>query len=257
MPINTITHINDISNKAQTGNVKQFNAALPIAIEVLEKISPTRYMLKIGNTTMITKSMAELIVGGKYWAQMSKAIDGSIALSQLIAQPRILAQIANAPMKLNQTELKELFSSEKTTNPWENFKSQLIERASMAESRTEFNFYMQMLLSMHNKVLTVPLQIGERESVLQLRKKRKQGLYELEFYTVFGRLGALRGKLTSDEEDVNLYIATQYEKSAILLDSTYNLLKGISHFSIEVKPDIMPLYEFKDINDVSLIDMKG
>ena len=244
------------STPAPTTQTARFNATLPIAIEVLEKLSPTRYKLSLGNTTITTQSLKELLVGGKYWAQMGNGRNGTITLSQLIAQPKILSQLANAPLRLNEENLREMLSP-KNGNPWDNFKNQLIERASMAESRGEFNFYMQMLLSMHNRVLTLPLAIERREGVLQMRKKRKKtGLYELEFYAVFGQIGALRGRLVSDGEAVDLYITTQYERSAELLRSTQNLLNGIAYFSIEVNHDIAPLYELKDAHS-SLLDVKG
>lgn len=257
--VNNISQTADVAPKTtapSTNTPTRFNATLPIAIEVLEKLSPTRYMLKVGNTTITTQSLKDLLVGGKYWAQMGRGANGTITLSQLIAQPKILAQLANAPMRLSEENLKELFGANKG-NPWENFKNQLIERASLAEGRGEFNFYMQMLLSLHNKVLTLPLSIQGRESVLQMRKKRKKtGLYELEFYAVFGQIGALRGRLVSDGEVVDLYLTTQYERSAELLRSTQNLLKGIAYFSIDVNHDIAPLYEFKEAHS-SLLDIKG
>ncbi|MDE7196295.1 MAG: hypothetical protein K2N69_04690 [Helicobacter sp.] len=259
--VSNISQSADIAPKAnapttQATQTARFNATLPIAIEVLEKLSPTRYKLRLGNTTITTQSLKELLVGGKYWAQMGNGRNGTITLSQLIAQPKILSQLANAPLRLNEENLREMLSP-KNGNPWDNFKNQLIERASMAESRGEFNFYMQMLLSMHNRVLTLPLAIERREGVLQMRKKRKKtGLYELEFYAVFGQIGALRGRLVSDGEAVDLYITTQYERSAELLRSTQNLLNGIAYFSIEVNHDIAPLYELKDAHS-SLLDVKG
>ncbi len=256
--VSNISQSADIAPKTNTSTTQtaRFNATLPIAIEVLEKLSPTRYKLRLGNTTITTQSLKELLVGGKYWAQMGNGRNGTITLSQLIAQPKILSQLANAPLRLNEENLKEILSP-KNGNPWDNFKNQLIERASLAESRGEFNFYMQMLLSLHNRVLTLPLAIEQREGVLQMRKKRKKtGLYELEFYAVFGQIGALRGRLVSDGEAVDLYITAQYERSAELLRSTQNLLKGIAYFSVDVNHDIAPLYELKDAHS-SLLDVKG
>ncbi len=250
--ITQVTHNAEIQPKA-THSVKQFNATLPIAIEVLQKLSPTRYMLKLGNTTLITKSLNELLVGTKYWAQMSKNADGLIALSNLIMQPKILTHLSNAPLRFNEEQLRDF---ENKPNPWEHFKNALFEKAATAENKAEFNFYMQMLLSLHNKVLTLPLNIQERESLLQMRKKRSKGLYEIEFYAVFSMLGALRGRLLSDGTSIDLYINTPFQSTAILLQNNIQYLKGIARFAINVQKDVQPLYEFKESHS-SLIDIKG
>ncbi|RAX58892.1 hypothetical protein CCZ01_01470 [Helicobacter monodelphidis] len=255
--INQVTQGAEVSNKMSTTNntPKQFNNTIPISLEVMEKLSPTRYMLRLGNTTMQTKSLTELVIGAKYWAQMGRGSDGLIALSQLTPQPKILAHLANAPMRLSGEELKELFKDAKT-NPWDNLKNQLLERAVLAENKADFNFYMQMLLSMHNRVLTLPLNIEEREAMLQMRKKKAGQYHELEFYAVFPNLGAVGGKLTSDGKNVNLALRVTFPTSAALLEANKEFLKGIQNFSITIDKHIEPLYDFKESHS-SLLDMKG
>ena len=66
---------NTMQNSAKT---TQFNATLPIKLEVMEKLQGIRYMLKVGNTAMETKSLKELQVGGRYWAMMGRSSAGGI-----------------------------------------------------------------------------------------------------------------------------------------------------------------------------------
>ena len=75
---------------AKSDKPTQFNAALPMKLEVMEKMQGIRYMIKVGNIAMETKSFKDLEIGGKYWALMSRTNSGQISLSNLIKQPNLL-----------------------------------------------------------------------------------------------------------------------------------------------------------------------
>ena len=92
--IKQLSQLAQVQNTLQNSANKptQFNASLPMRLEVMEKMQGIRYMLKVGNIAMETKSLKELEIGGRYWAQMARGSTGGITLSNLIKQPDLLKE---------------------------------------------------------------------------------------------------------------------------------------------------------------------
>ncbi|MCI5968511.1 hypothetical protein [Helicobacter sp.] len=239
---------NTLQNSAKT---TQFNATLPIKLEVMEKLQGIRYMLKVGNTAMKTKSLKELQIGGKYWAMMGRTSTGSITLSNLIKQPNLLKD-SNIPLKLNEKTLEQFLKN--SENPFDVMKGFLTERLANAESKWEFAFLSHMLMSLRHKVLTLPLRYDDsKDGFMQLKKKRIKEQECLEFYSVFSNLGATWGLLWDFKEGVRLDISVMYESVANLLRRNLDTLAFIQKTHINVNSNIVPLYEFSD----SLLDLEG
>lgn len=241
-----------VQNALQNSSkMTQFNATLPIKLEVLEKLQGIRYMLKIGNITMETKSLTELQVGGKYWATMGKDNLGAITLSNLIKQPNIIRD-SNIPLRLSAENMKLFLQSD---NPFEAMKSFLTDRLAHAESKWEFAFLSHMLMSLKHKVLTLPLRYDDsnKDGLMQLRKKKVQEQECLEFYAVFTNLGATSGLLWDFTEGVRLDINVMYESVASLLRHNLDSLAFIKETHISLNKNILPLYEFHN----HLLDLEG
>ncbi|MBX7490580.1 hypothetical protein [Helicobacter turcicus] len=240
---------NALQNSSKT---TQFNATLPIKLEVMEKLQGIRYMLKVGNAAMETKSLKELQVGSKYWAMMGRGSTGSITLSNLIKQPNLLKD-SNIPLKLNEKTLEQFLQN--SENPFDVMKGFLTDRLANAESKWEFAFLSHMLMSIKHKVLTIPLHYDDasKDGFMQLRKKRLQEQECLEFYSVFSNLGATWGLLWDFKEGVRLDISVMYESVANLLRRNLDSLAFIKETHININSDIVPLYEFSD----SLLDLEG
>lgn len=251
--IKQLSQLAQVQNTLQNSTSKpaQFNAALPMKLEVMEKMQGIRYMLKVGNIAMETKSLKELEVGGKYWAQMGRGSTGAITLSNLIKQPNLLKD-QNLPLKLSSEAMQQFLEGE---NPFDVMKGFLSERLANAESRWEFAFLSHMLMSLKQKVLTIPLHYDDesKDGLMQLRKKRV-GLEEcLEFYSVFANLGATWGMLWNFKDGVRLDISVMYEGVARLLRENLGELEFIRETNISVDSTIVPLYEFSN----SLLDLEG
>ncbi|CAM2852170.1 hypothetical protein [Helicobacter burdigaliensis] len=250
--IKQMAQVANLHNKVQNSTTPtQFNASLPIRLEVLEKYQGIRYMIKVGNVAMETKSIKELEVGKNYWALMGKS-NGSITLSNLIKQPNLLKE-TNTPLKLN-PELLEKFLQE-GANPFEAMKQFVGERMASAESKWEFAFLSHMLMSLKQKVLTLPLHYDDekKDGFLQLKKRKVQELDALEFYSVFANLGATWGVLRNSNEGVRLDISVMYESVARLLQHNLEELSFIQKVNINVDSSITPLYDFSD----QLLDLEG
>lgn len=239
---------NNLQNSATQAT--QFNATLPMRLEVMEKMQGIRYMLKIGNITMETKSLKELEIGGKYWAMMAKS-NGSITLSNLIKQPDLL-KTQNTPLKLNPETMAQFLKEGE--NPFETMKGFLMDRLAQAESKWEFAFLSHMLMSLRQKVLTLPLHYDEKkDGFLQLRKRRANNHDYLEFYSVFANLGATWGYLYKLNNGIKLDISVMYESIAKLLKNNLNELEFINQVNIHTNSEIKPLYDFNDF----LLDLEG
>jgi hypothetical protein len=89
--------------------IKEFNASLPVKIEVKKELSPIRFLIKLGNREIETKSYIPLKVGKKYLAQIKEG-KYSIKISNLKEYPKIL----NTLKKINFTE--ELLMPDKKKN---------------------------------------------------------------------------------------------------------------------------------------------
>ncbi|TLD88140.1 hypothetical protein [Helicobacter sp. MIT 05-5294] len=251
--IKQLSQLSQVQNTLQNSVSKptQFNAALPMKLEVMEKMQGIRYMLKVGNIAMETKSLKELEVGGKYWAQMGRGSTGAITLSNLIKQPDLLKD-QNVPLKLSSEVMQQFLEGE---NPFEAMKGFLSERLASSESRWEFAFLSHMLMSLKQKVLTIPLHYDDesKDGLMQLRKRRVGSEECLEFYSVFSNLGATWGMLWNFKEGVRLDISVMYEGVARLLRENLNELEFIRETNISVDSAIVPLYDFSD----SLLDLEG
>lgn len=255
--IQQLSQVAEVQNRLQNStSAKQFNASLPVSLEVMERTHSMRYMLKVGNTALETKSLKELQIGMKYWAHMGKSSAGSILLSNLIPQPALWSNLSKSAWRLSSKEMESLLDSS-GANPWDKLRALLGERLSMAENRGEFLFLGNLLLSLQQKVLTLPLRYeNEKDSLLQMRSKRSRGgITELEFYSIFVNLGAIKGKIFEPEEGegAHLYLWTLYASTAALLEGELEELQGIKKTTIAVDEGIAPLYEAGD----SLLNLKG
>ena len=142
-----------VYDKANGATHASAKSTLPIKLEVMEKLQGIRYMIKVGNIAMETKSIKDLEIGGKYWAMMGKNTSGSITLSNLIKQPKLLKD-ENIPLKLSNEAMQQFLQGE---SPFEVMRGFLTERLGNAESKWEFAFLSHMLMSLKHKGLTLPL----------------------------------------------------------------------------------------------------
>lgn len=251
--IEQISQIAKLQQLAEGGVPKQFNATLPVSIQVLRKLDPLHYLLKVGNTQLETKSTQELTLGGRYWAQMGKSSVGSILISQLALQPK-LAESGKPPPTLDGKSILELFSAPDGS---ERIKQALLEQAVHAQSRQEFLFLANTLLGMQAGVLTLPFwdDQGRHAATLQMRKKRLQGAEEnsLEFYALFSNLGPMSGVLVYEQGEVGLLLKVQYESTLAFLERQCDQLRGIDHVRLQKDSPLLPLYDFSE----NLLDLKG
>lgn len=250
-----LEHIRSLANLSKIGgeikNITEFNGTLPILLKVLSKSKNGQYLLKMGNTTIETKSHKELFVGQKYWANMSKSSVGTIVLSNLIRPPKMLEMIEKSPLKFDTQDLDKIFKDFKsdTLNELKDF---LLDRLPLAQSRVEFLNLGNLLLSLHNGVVSLVISDGQKDGLLQI-KKGKNKKQSLEFYALYPHLGAIRGRVYLVEDGVSVEIWVLYESVKKLLEANKDKLKGFDNIEIYQEKDIQPLFEFEE----GVLDIKA
>lgn len=216
-----------------------FNANLPVSIEVMKQIDPTRYRLKLGRKELTTKSGKNLKEGQKYWANFSEKQGGILTISSLYKQP----QLFEKDEYFLPLDYEHFFDSK--TFSYNDFKAFLLKQLSDDTlSKTLFKTLSYMLLALSKATIHLPLSYDGKKVMLQFQVQADETLL---FYMALEHLGPLRGILSPTE----LHIATMYEKSFHYLQKESPKLGMITHITLQ--QEILPLFDLSDI----VLDLKG
>ena len=216
-----------------------FNANLPITIEVLRQIDSTRYRLKLGRKELTTKSHKPLEEGKKYWANFSEGKGGMLTISNLWKQPHLF-QTHDYFLTFS---FEEFFQSKEFS--YNAFKTFLLQKLCDEQlSKELFKTYAYMLLALSKATIHLPFLHEGKKIIVQLQKQTDNSLL---FYVAFENLGPLLGILSSTE----IQITTMYEKSFYYLQKESPKLGMITHFTLQ--KEIKPLFDLSDM----VLDLKG
>lgn len=250
-----LEHIRSLAQLSKIGgelkNITEFNGTLPILLKVLSKAKNGQYLLKMGNTTIETKSQKELLLGQKYWANMSKSSVGAIVLSNLVRPPKMLEMIEKSPLKFDTQDLDKIFRDFKSDTLSE-FKDFLLDKLPLAQSKMEFLNLGNLLLSLHNGVVSLVISDGAKDGFLQLKKSRNKK-QSLDFYAIYAHLGTIKGRVYLLEGGVGVEIGVLYQSVKKLLENNKDKLKGFESIEIYQEKDIQPLFEFEE----GVLDIKA
>ena len=201
----------------------EFNTTLPVKVEVKEKLTDIKYLIKLGKREVVTRSFTPL-KKGKYFA-MVKEIGNTLKISDL----KPLSDIA---ILLDKIKFKKEFIT----------KEHILTHLSTAENKEEFLFFTNILIAMQQKKI-YHLIINEKKKALLQYKYSKN---RLKFYAVFNNLGEIEGEIYNNSLD----IYSPYK-------NTLELIKQYSHLiDLDVNvflKDVKPLYEFQN----SLLNIKA
>ena len=203
----------------------EFNAALPVKIEVIKQINPITYLIKLGNRETETKSYLPLETGKKYMAQI-KELKHSIRITNLKPFPKMLEI-------LQQTNLPEGFREFK--------KEDVLKNMANAENKNDFLFFANILLAMDKKIYHFAIN-QEKKALMQFKHLKNK----VSFYAVFTNLGEIEGEIT----EFSLILYSPYE-------NVLNLIKLYENeIDLNVKTVLKEpksLYVFSD----KLLDLKA
>jgi len=179
MPLNISKIGKVLKDLNRIGDVSEFNATLPVKIEVKKEINPIRYLIKLGNREVETKSSFPLTVGKKYFAEI-KEIKSKLQISNLKEIPDILEMLSKISFK----------NKEKTINFT---KHEILNHLANSQNKLEFIFFTNMLLSFEQNIRH--LIINEQKKALIQYKYTKKSV---KFYAVYNHLGEVEGEITQN-----------------------------------------------------------
>lgn len=235
-------------NLTKISQNKDFNNTLPVLLKILNKESKDHYSIKIGNLTQQTKSLKELQIGARYFANISKSSVGTTLISNLTPYPEKFGDLDLSPLRFTHASLKKFFDKDKLLE----YKDFLTQQFLQAPNRNDFLFYGNTLLALQKNIYHFVVDENGQNKILQL--KAKKGKQSLEFYALFPNLGSLSGLVYYDEnQDLSLRLITHFHSVKRLLEKKIENLKGFHNVEILVQNDIPPLFVF----DEHLLNIKG
>ena len=203
----------------------EFNATLPVKIEIKKEINPITYLIKLGNRETETKSYIPLEVGKKYLAQI-KEFKNRIQITNLKELPKLMEI-------LEKTNIPEGF---KHYN-----KKEILKHLSISKDKNEFMFFANLLLALEKEIYHLSIKENNKKSLMQYKYTKNK----VSFYSVFSNLGEIEGEI--------------FSYKAVIISPYKNVIELIKHHKKEIELEIKtilkepkPLYEFKN----SLLDLK-
>jgi hypothetical protein len=205
--------------------IKEFNSSLPVKIEVKQQLSPIRYLIKLGNREVETKTDIPLKTGEKFIAEITEK-NSIIQIRNLRKFPKILEILDKITLS------KEVFDTKK-----ESITNHIVH----SQDKTEFLFFANLLLAKEKNIEHLIIQGERKKSLMQYRYTKNF----VEFYAVFNHLGELNGTITLQK----LRIFSPFYSTIKLMETFKN------EFDLEVeieRKNTKPLFEFSE----KLLDIK-
>ena len=199
----------------------EFNASLPIKIEVKKQLNPIRYLLQLGNRELETKSHKQLEIGGKYLAEVVQK-DNSINIKNLHKMPKIFNDIPKDAKTFMPEHSK--------------YKEEVLKHLANSTSKNEFLFYTNFLLAFQKEITHLFINEGGKKSIHQIKKEKKR----VKFYSFFSNLGAISGEIFYDDV-YYLNLMVEFQNSLALIKKHLNELKN---FEVTISQESSkPLFE--------------
>ena len=163
-----IAQLNSLVNLIST-NPNGAKALLKlVGVDILKSLGDGKYSVLLDNKTLTAQSEKPLSEGMRYWAKLSSTKDSLPQLSQLLKQPSLLKNLQHTNLEYSLKELRTILSSVKPENI---VKQNLIELLSSATTKEEFTNTSNLLLSLQNQTMTIPLNFHGYFSILQFKKR--------------------------------------------------------------------------------------
>ena len=235
----------------------EVNALLQIGIKILKKEGTNSFLIQLGRHKFTTKSNTPLETNKEYWVQMSQTKDGIIQLKHLHPKPNLMQKYL--PFSFKDEHFFDSLA-DKSSKPMQSLKNQIMQTMATTNSKDEFTTLTQMLLSLHQGVISLPFSEKGKKMLLQMRKKSKKNQESdknsLEFYVAMNNLGPIEGEIIQLNGLKHLKLKLFYPRSVGLLKKESSKLEGFSSVQvIQKEGQILPFWDVKE--QVCLLDIKG
>jgi hypothetical protein len=262
-PMNNIKKVDraNAEQSSRAGLIK-FGSKLPITMDILQRIDPSTYLLQMNGKKSFAESERNLDPGMKYWGEVTHKRGEKLVVKNLIKQPSFFNQIRDYAY-LDAKKVLQSFSQNFGSSFQSKFKSEIISNMANSNSREEFLFLNQLLLSMEQNVISIPVTYQDRSGMFQYKygkkEKRQNGKEEvrnLDFYAAFETLGAMKGKVVYFNKEASLNLEVNFEKTRDFLYRNIGVSDVVKEMDVSIKiikDEIQPLYSFTQNN---ILDIK-
>jgi hypothetical protein len=210
----------------------EFNASLPIKIEVKKQLSPIRYLLQLGHKELETKSYKNLEIGGKYLGEVLQK-ESSINIKNLTKIPKIFDDIPE--------DIKTFMPEDSK------YKEEILKHLANSNTKADFLFYTNLLLAFQKNIKHLIINEDGKKSLHQIKKEKKR----VKFYSFFSNLGAISGEIFYDDI-YYLNLMVEFQNSIHIIKKH---LKELKNFEVTISQDSStPLFE---ISEAGILNLKG
>jgi hypothetical protein len=235
--------ISELSNILKTASSPQEAKALIklLSVDVTKSLGDGKYLLENSSTKVIASSDKPLLEGGKYWLELASKHNEMPLITKFLQQPTMLKEFANIPLKFDTKELHELLSGKKTI---ESFKMDLLEHLSNASNKEDFTQISNLILSLIQNTLTIPLTFQHYFGVFQMKKRynKTSKKSQLDFYASLAKLGPISGTVMLLEDEILIDLDVAFTTTKLFLEEN---LKDIRYkTTLHVSENIQALYQF-------------
>jgi len=262
-PMNSLKKFNKLeAEQSSKAGLIKYGSNVPITMEVLERLDPLNYLLQMNGKKAFSESEKSLESGMKYWGEVTHKRGEKFVIKNLIKQPAFFRQVQDNAF-VDAKKVLEAFSSNSKTPFEAKFKQEIINQMAASSNKEEFIFLNQLLLSMENNVISIPVNYEDRTALFQykygMERKKKEGeddLKSLDFYALFDTLGPMKGKIIYFDKSISLNLEVNFRTSRKFLLKNIGISDTVKDMEISIKvveQEIQPLYSFTQNN---LLDLK-
>ena len=213
-----------------------------LTIDVTKSLGDSRYLIQSASKELIASSEKPLQEGSRYWAELEVKQHETPTLSKLIKHPALLKEMQNLPMKFDIKELHEILTGKK---PIESIKNRLLEQLSNASSKEDFTQLSNLLLSLMQNTITIPLQYQQYFGLFQMKKRYNKTTKrsQIDFYAVLCSLGPISGTIMLKEDKISVDLDVAFKATKFFLEENLNTIRY--KINIHVKENIEPIYNLQ------------
>ncbi|WP_345993898.1 hypothetical protein [Sulfurimonas sp. HSL-1716] len=237
--------VSDLSNilKLASSSPAEAKALIKLlTIDVIKSLGESKYLIQTASKELTANSENKLQEGARYWTQIEVKQNSIPILSKLIKHPAVLKHLQNLPLLFEAKELHSILTHEK---PLENIKNRLLEHLSHASSKEEFSQLSNLLLSVLQNTLTIPLQYQHYFGLFQMKKRYNKTTKrsQIDFYAALHNLGPVDGTIILIEDEISIDLNVAFKTTKLFLEENLNNIRYKTN--IHLKEDIQPLYNLQ------------
>lgn len=223
-----------------------------LSADVLKNLGNNELLLKSGMKEFNVKSEINLSEGSKVWAKIATMPDKSLQLLDAKVMPKLMQNLLLLQEKYQLQDVVKLLSSKE---PISAFKKEVFEQLASSNSKENFSALSQLLLSLNQNVLTIPLEYQNYYAVFQMKKRYNKDFKKrsIDFYTALENLGEIEGTISLIDDEVYLHMNVAFEESLTLLEKTVDDLSFSSKTTLQLKESFEPLFNQESL---TLLDIK-